>query len=62
MLGNGFQVGVRDIDRDGRAGILVAMAASAIIYISANFNSAPIAIMQTKMETIGKRLDQGDAG
>jgi hypothetical protein len=38
------------------AGILIGMAAAAIIYISANLNSAPLAVMQVKMDNISQRL------
>lgn len=42
------------------AGILIGMAAAAIIYISANLNSAPLAVMQVRMETISQRLGEAE--
>lgn len=38
------------------AGILIGMAGAAIIYISANPNSAPLAVMQVQMGHIAQRL------
>ena len=42
-------------------GILIGMAAAAIIYISANLNSAPLAVMQVRMDNLGKRLEDAEA-